>query len=87
MPPERSNQTPTGPLRTTNGSRFAPADLAGLAVIAFVALAVSAIIGFDSLAAPVVLLLALGLLVLAEHKVAPAPGTTQRHPAGTRAGV
>ncbi len=92
MPPERSIQPPTGTARTTNGAtarrRLAPGDLAGLAVIAVVAFAVSATIGLDSLAAPMVLLLVLGALVLAEQKlVTPARGTAPRHAAGTRAGL
>ena len=92
MSPERSIQPPTGTAQTTNGGparrRFAAADLAGLAVIAVVGLAVSATIGFDTLAAPVVLLLVLGGLVLAEQKlVVPARNAAARHVAGTRAGV
>jgi hypothetical protein len=88
MSPERTIQPPTGTETATNGSaparRFAPADLAGFALIALVALAVHATIGFDSLVAAVVVLAGVGLLVLAERRLTDAGPATARHAAGTR---
>ncbi|HEY5144070.1 MAG TPA: hypothetical protein VII98_11285 [Solirubrobacteraceae bacterium] len=92
MSPRSSIQPPTGTARTTNGTaahrRFAPGDLAGLAVIALVGVLVSATIGFHSIAAPIVLLLVLGGLVLAEQRlVVPARNAAPRHAASPRAGI
>jgi hypothetical protein len=88
MSPERTIPPPTGTETAVNGRaparRFAPADLAGLALIALVALAVHATIGFGSLIAAALVLAGVGLLVLAERRLTDTGSATAPRATGTR---